>query len=84
MTPEKIVKKTVIKVKPLPADRVTKQDKDLEKGMMESLEKEDFYGKKKAEERLAKSNKRAIDDARSDAAVKKMNALIAAKLRAKK
>lgn len=29
-------------------DRVTKQDKDLEKGMVEALKKEDFYGKKKA------------------------------------
>jgi hypothetical protein len=27
-------------------DRVTKQDKDLEKGMVNALKKEDFYGKK--------------------------------------
>jgi hypothetical protein len=32
----------------LPIDRPTKADKEREKGMMESLEKEDFYGEKKS------------------------------------
>lgn len=48
MVPSKVVK---AKVK-LPADRKTKQDKELEAGMAAALEKEDFYGKKKKQESM--------------------------------
>lgn len=57
MVPNKVVK---AKVK-LPADRKTKQDKELEAGMVSALEKEDFYGKKKLEERAKKDAKEAIN-----------------------
>lgn len=83
MKPEAIIR---IKVKKggLPVDRPTKEDKDREKGMMEALENEDFYGKKKSKEKQKSMDEKAMKDAKSDAAVKKMNVLIAAKLRAKK
>lgn len=91
MNPIKVVKiktkKEVIK-EPYPGwkkqattvDRPTKQDKKLEQEMMESLGKEDFYGKKKLDE-IAK---KAVADRRSEEMVKKSNAIIAAKLRAEK
>ena len=57
MVPSKVVK---AKVK-LPADRKTKQDKELEAGMAAALEKEDFYGKKKLQERMNRDAKEAIN-----------------------
>lgn len=57
MVPNKVVK---AKVK-LPADRKTKQDKELEAGMAAALEKEDFYGKKKLQERMNRDAKEAIN-----------------------
>ena len=57
MVPSKVVK---AKVK-LPADRKTKQDKELEAGMAAALEKEDFYGKKKLQERMNRDAQEAIN-----------------------
>jgi hypothetical protein len=95
MQPVKVVKiktkKEIVK-EPYPGwrkqattvDAPTAEDKKRERDMGELLEKEDFFGQKKAEERLARLNKKAVADTRSDAAVKKMNALIAAKIKAEK
>lgn len=72
MVPSKVVK---AKVK-LPADRKTKQDKELEAGMAAALEKEDFYGKKKKEEKtgdyLTKTSKTVKEDMKVPAFMEKI------------
>ena len=65
MVPDKVVKaKVKVKAKPyynLYDDSPTKADKERMKEMAADLEKEDFYGKKKLQERATKDAKEAIN-----------------------
>ncbi len=93
MQPSKVVKikvKEVVK-EPYPGwkkqattvDAPTAEDKKREKDMSELLEKEkeNFYGTKPEKRKLDEVGKRAIADARSEAIIKRANALIAARKR---
>ncbi len=69
-----VIKKTEKAEKPL-------SEKERFAGLAEELGKENFYGTKPEKRKLDEVGKRAISDARSEAIIKRANALIAARKR---
>jgi len=79
-------KKPVMKVSKIVIKKTEKAEKPLSEkerlaGLAEELGKENFYGTKPEKRKLDEVGKRAISDARSEAIIKRANALIAARKR---